>query len=152
MRQLAPLLFVVSLFAQACSCGPKVCAPGASGCPCKAADACDPGLLCGAGTCSPGTLVTLQPGDPAVRGCEVLLTEQPGTTVGSVVFGGGVVGTFVREAPRVALSFVAPGDAALPAAGVQVGITGPTAGLTVTKSSCVDGNAQKLPNAVPALR
>lgn len=137
---------VLSLLAAGCSCGPKECKAGTSGCACTAGSTCDPGLLCGAAhTCGPGTLGGLTVSDAAARGCEVLLTEQAGTTVGAVTFQGGVVGTWVREAPRVAITFVAPGDSALPGDGVQLGLVGPTAGLTLTKASCVDAVGKKLP-------
>jgi len=146
-RALLPWLavgFLALSLLSSCSCGPKSCANG---------QACDPGTVCGpAGTCVAPTVSSLQVPATA-RGCEVLLTEQPGTTFDSVKFGPGVVGTSLREAPRVALTFVAAKDAAIGADQVQLALTAGTAtGLTLTSASCVDASGAKLPNAAVSLR
>lgn len=139
------VVVVCSVVLAGCSCGPKECPAGANTCACKAGSVCDTGLVCTANVCSPGTVGGLSVGDAAARGCEVLLTEQAGTTVGQVEFQAGVVGTWVREAPRVAITFVAPRDAALPAGGVTLGLSGPASGLVLSKASCVDAAGKKLP-------
>jgi hypothetical protein len=83
----------------------------------------------------------------------VLLTESAGTTVATGAFSGGVVGTTLRQAPQVALTFVAPGDAPFPAGSVQLSLaSGTTAGLTVTKASCVDVKGARLPGATVTIR
>ena len=129
----------------ACSCNAPACRDTAD---------CPAGQGCGeAGTCLVPTLTTLTVSDASARGCEVLLTEQPGTTVTSVQFGANVVGTHLREAPRLAVTFVAAKDAALGAADVQLALAaGTAAGLTITRAACVDGAGTPLPNATLSLR
>jgi hypothetical protein len=113
---------------------------------------CDP-KPCVGNTCAAPTLVSVVVSDSTARGCELLLTEQSGTSVLEGRFDKGVVGTSVRESPRVALAFVAPGDATIPADGVRLALTaGTAAGVTITKSSCVDIKGARLPNATVSLR
>ena len=81
-----------------------------------------------------------------------MLTESTGTAVATVAFKAGVVGTFVREAPRTAVTFVAPGDATIPTNGVEVALSGPTSGVTVSKVSCVDAAGQKLSGVTVSLK
>lgn len=152
MKKLSLLVCLLS-FISACTCGGGTqCNAGASGCPCKANDVCDSGLVCGAAkTCGMGTTAGVKVSDAAARGCEVLLTESAGTRIQSVTFSSGVVGGFVVEAPRTAFSFVAPKDAALPNGGVQLVLSGPATGVTITKSSCVDATGQKLAGAAVTL-
>lgn len=145
---------LVSLFlVSGCACGEK-CKPGDVTCPCLSGNTCNDGLTCGGdGKCTAPMLVGLVVSDPSARGCEVLLTEQAGTAVATGQFTGGVVGTTVRQAPRVAMTFVAPGDSSFPAGGVQLALSsGSTAGLTVTKASCVDVKGARLPNATVSIR
>lgn len=140
-----------SLVVSACTCG-SPCTPGAKDCTCKEASVCDEGLVCGDNKCVAPTTAGVQVSDANARGCEVLLTESAGNTVTEVTFSNGVEGAFVREAPRVAFSFVAPTDARLPSAGVGVSIAGAPSGITVSKVSCVDSAGQKLANATITIR
>ncbi|MBL8919180.1 MAG: hypothetical protein JNJ54_09995 [Myxococcaceae bacterium] len=130
------------------------CPPGQAACACLAGNQCNDGLACGAdGKCAAPTLAGVVVSDPAARGCEVLLTEAPGTVITSGQFSGGVVGTSIREAPKVALTFVAPGDAPFPAGGVQLALAqGATSGVTVTKASCVDVKGARLAGATVTIR
>ncbi len=149
------LLLSFSLFGalalSGCACGPTECAPGARDCACRPDSACDDGLACGpANLCVPPVTAGVAVDDAAARGCELLLTEAPGTTVVSVAFRGGVQGTWLRQAPKVAVSFVAGGDTAL-ASNVELGLVGPASGLTVSRSSCVDRLGKRLTSA-PTLR
>ena len=92
-------------------------------------DATDPGVKSG---------LTLS--DPNVRGCEILLSE--GTArIDTVTFDGTVVGTFIREAPKVAISFVAAKDAPMANGAIQVTVKGDAKQVTVKKVSCVDVKA-----------
>lgn len=143
----------VLLAQSACTCAPA-CKPGEAACACRTGNECNDGLVCGGdGTCGAPTLVGLVVSDAAARGCEVLLTESAGTVVTAGQFSGGVVGTSLREAPRVALTFVAPGDAPFPARGVQLSLAqGTTAGVSVTKVSCVDSKGARLPGAAVTIR
>jgi hypothetical protein len=153
------LLLCVVLAAAAvvpgCNCGspPPDCTPGADGCACREGSQCDSGLVCGASnTCSAATLATLRVEEPAARGCEVLLVEAPGTSLSSVGFKDGVQGAFVREAPRVAVTFVAGADASIADAAVELRLAGPASGLTLQKASCVDARGQRLPAATLSIR
>ena len=102
-------------------------------------DATDPGVKCG---------LTLS--DPNVRGCEILLSE--GTAkIDSVTFDGTVVGTFIREAPKVAISFVAAKDAPMANGAIQVKINGDAKQVTVKKVSCVDVKAAAMAGVAATL-
>lgn len=151
MRSL--FILVLLLAVSACTCAPQ-CKPGEAACTCLAGNQCNDGLVCGGdGKCAAPTLAGVVVSDPAARGCEVLLTEAAGTVITAGQFSGGVVGTSLREAPRVALTFVAPGDAPFPAGGVQLALAqGTTAGVTVTKASCVDSKGTRLPAATVTIR
>lgn len=135
-----------------CACGPTECAPGANACACKPDSTCDANLVCGpSNTCVPPVTAGIAVDDANARGCELLLTEGPGTTVASVTFKGGVKGTWLRQAPKVAVSFVAGGDSAL-GSNVELGLVGGGASsLTVSKATCVDRLGARLTTA-PAVR
>lgn len=94
----------------------------------------------GAGGASSGLSVS----DANARGCEVLLTEKS-SKVQRVTFEGSVKGTFLREAPRVAVTFVSKDDSPI-ATGVVKIEGGPLSGIEVTKVSCVDKSGAKLPD------
>lgn len=140
-------VLLLSMMVAGCACNPP-CTPGSKDCTCKEASVCDDGLTCGEGNkCLAPMTVGVQVNDPNARGCEVLLTESAGSTITDVSFTKGVQGAFVREAPRVAFSFVAPADARLPADGLGVAVAGPSSGITVSKVTCVDSGGARLPNA-----
>ncbi len=153
MRSMLPTALFAMLLAVGCTCTPQ-CKPGEAACACRAGNECNDGLACGAdGKCAAPTLAGVVVSDPAARGCEVLLTESAGTVVTAGQFSSGVVGTSLREAPRVALTFVAPGDAPFPAGGVQLSLAqGTTAGVSVTKATCVDSKGARLPGATVTIR
>ncbi|MSP71469.1 MAG: hypothetical protein EXR76_04645 [Myxococcales bacterium] len=78
-------------------------------------------------------LTGLTVSDPNARGCEVLFTEGR-ATIEAVTFDATVVGTFIREAPRVALSFVSAADAAIAVGSIRVdakAVALPEASVTV---------------------
>ncbi len=133
-----------------CTCGAP-CAPGAQSCACKEGSQCNDALACNpSNVCVPPVAAGLQVSDALARGCELLVTESAGSTVLSAAFKNGVKGTFVREAPKVAITFVSGGDTAL-GANVELGLSGPASGLTVGKTSCVDVKGQRL-NATVSIR
>ena len=106
-------------------------------CPCGAGDTCDAGLVCVDGTCVTEVVAATGLSLPAgARGCEVLLGEGAGR-VTDVRFGAGVRGTFIREAPRVAITVVTTGDADFADGVVEVLGTG-TPPATVETARCVD--------------
>jgi hypothetical protein len=136
------LLLVVSLVS-GCSCGKQSCSAGQS---CPAGQVCGGDGFCGSATIAGFTV------DARARGCEVLLTEQPGTEFSAATFGTGVVGTALRQAPSVAITFVAAADKAVGGDQVQLALTsGTAAGLTVTRASCVDVTGAKLPDVTVSL-
>lgn len=154
MTRLASLLLFLLVTFAGCQCNKPDCTAGQPGCACRAANSCDEGAVCGPdGVCAAPGFVSLVVSDPAARGCEVLLTEGAGATVALAKFDSTAVGTFLREAPRVAVTFVAANDAAFSASGAQLGLTaGQASGLTVTKATCVDAKGAVLPNATVSLR
>ena len=89
--------------------------------------------------------------DPNARGCEVLLLEG-GAHIDAVTFDDTVKGTFIREAPRVAVSFVAAGDAPIAAGAVQVAVTGDAGEVEVKTVRCVDAQAKPLADVAVTLR
>ncbi len=139
----ALLVVLLSSLLAGCACNPQ-CEPGALNCACKEASACNDALVCGGdNTCVAPTLATLQVTDANARGCELVLTENEGTTVAAVTFKNGLEGTWVRQAPKVAVTFVAGGDSAV-SGQVELGLTGPASGVSVSKTGCVDVRGQRL--------
>lgn len=134
---------LAALVLTGCQCGGP-CAAGAQGCGCLDGVTCNAGLVCGADQkCSPAVAAEVQISDASARGCELLLTETDATQVSSVTFKNGARGTWVREAPRVAITVVSGGDTAL-AGAVQLGLTGAATELTLSKAGCVDLKGQRL--------
>lgn len=151
MRTLA-IAAALSLIA-ACSKTSKDCRTGTNECSCKENAACDPGLVCRHdNTCGSAFAATVVVSDAAARGCEAVLTGQAGTSISTVTFNEGVVGTSVREAPRVAVSFVSSADVPLPAGGVKLGLSGPASGVAISKATCVDSKGAVLANAGLSVR
>lgn len=113
------------------------CTPGKASCECTDDGGCDDGLTCEAGVCQAWATTTLTVGDKAARACDVLLEEKGGATIKQVRFDDSVKGTFVREAPRTAVSFVATSDAPIGGGVVIVEMLGGDgSGVTVVKSEC----------------
>lgn len=137
----------------ACNCN-KPCEVGQATCACRDGNQCDDGAVCSdSNICVAPKLVDIQVSDSAARGCELLVTEKPGTQVAFGKFATGVVGSYVRESPKVAVAFVAEKDSPLPGSGAQLALSaGDAAGLTVAKSSCVDAKGGKLPGAAVTIR
>lgn len=105
----------------------------------------------GGGTGGTVAVAGLTVSDPNARGCELLLTE--GTAeVESVTFDSTVKGTFIREAPRVAISFVAAADAPIAGGAVKVAAAGDSAQLQVKTVHCFDGKAAPLADVSVTLR
>lgn len=139
------LLVILSALAGAgCQCTPPACTPGTQACACLESGACNDGLACASDQkCAPAVAAGVQISDVTARGCEFVVTEAPGTEVVSVVFKNGAKGTWLREAPRVAVTVVAGSDAALGDA-IALGLTGTASSLSLSKASCVDLKGQRL--------
>src|SRR5690606_1935835 len=118
---------------------------------CRSDGSCDADLACEAGTCVPDTVEVTGLVLPAgARGCEILL-EETGGTVRDVTFASGVRGTFIREAPRVAIAVVSDGDADFADGAVAVlGTATPAAALV--SATCVDAAGAPLTDADVVLR
>lgn len=145
MKSLSMLVAVLGLlFVAGCNCNPQVCAPGAQGCPCLAESTCNAGLVCSSDMkCGAAVTIGVQVSDATARGCEFVLTEASGTEIVSVEFKDGSKGSWIRQAPKVAVTVVAGGDSALSGA-VSLGLTGSASGLALSKVSCVDLKGQRL--------
>ena len=144
MKSLSMLIAVLGLVVLAgCNCNPP-CTPGTQGCACLTGSTCNTGLVCSTEMkCAAAVTLNVQVSDATARGCEFVLTEAPGTAVVSVDFNNGAKGTWIRQAPKVAVTVVAGGDAALNGA-MSLGLTGPASGLAFSKVSCVDVKGQRL--------
>lgn len=140
-------LALLVLALQGCSCG-TTCKPGELDCGCAEGTSCTAGLVCSSGnTCVAPVAAGVQISDAAARGCELLVAEAAGTEVVSVSFKNGARGTWIRQAPKVAISVVAGADTAL-AGSIDLGLTGASSGLTIAKSACVDVKGQRLASTV----
>lgn len=105
---------------------------------------CDEGLVCSDLLCAPGSVTGVS--FPAgARACEVLVEEMAGA-LGDVRFATGIDGTFVREAPQVAITVMQQVDEDFPAGAVEVVATA-DASLEVRSSSCVDTAGAPMPGA-----
>lgn len=89
--------------------------------------------------------------DPSARACDVLVREKT-TQIERVSFSLEVRGTFLREAPLIALSFVAPQDSSIPAGALSLTLNGDVSGLQVEKVHCVNSKAEPLPNVSISFR
>lgn len=120
---------------------------GTANCPCRTDLTCDSGLVCANAVCVPETRsgLVLPAG---ARGCEVLLEEAG--KVSDVRFTG-VRGTFVREAPRVAVAVTQETDADFAAGSVEVLGSGSPV-VTVVSARCVDTTGAVIPNATVTLQ
>jgi hypothetical protein len=146
MKFFFPVVLLSVLALSGCNCNPPNCEPGVASCACKTGDVCNEGLACVDSKCVPPVAAGLQV-DAAARGCELLLTESGTSTVVSANFKNGVKGTFIRQPPRVAVTFVSGGDTAI-GNNVELGLGGPATGVTVTKSSCVDVKGARVGGSV----
>lgn len=139
-RSLLALVLAAACGATACGDGgggmPPACmgAVGTAGCACRMDDTCEGDLVCAEMVCVAGAVrgVALPAG---ARGCEILLIEDTGRLT-DVRFTA-VDGTFVREAPQVAVTVMQGADEDFPEGAVEL-VTSAEARLTVASSSCVD--------------
>ncbi|MCB9731808.1 MAG: hypothetical protein H6745_04140 [Deltaproteobacteria bacterium] len=123
--------------------------PGTAGCACRGDGSCDTGLACVASVCQVASEPTGLVLPAGARGCEILLSEGAGAAVSEVRFADSVRGTFIREAPRVAIAVTATSDADFAEGAVAIVGTGAP---TVTSSTCVDAAGAVLPGASVVLR
>ncbi len=143
MKSLSMWVAVLGLLVGA-GCSSPPCSPGTQGCACLEGSTCNTGLVCSSDLkCGAAVTIGVQVSDAAARGCEFVLTEAAGTEVRSVEFKGGSKGSWIRQAPKVAVTVVAGGDSALNGA-VSLGLTGSASGLAFSKVSCVDLKGQRL--------
>lgn len=110
---------------------------------CDSENPCGAGFVCVDERCVAGGDVSVAI-SPAARACEVLLQDGDDAEAVSVRFGEGAKGSFVRRAPRLALSFVADDDHAVSAASVvPVAVGGGVPSLI--KATCFDKDSKELP-------
>jgi hypothetical protein len=145
MKSLSMLVAVLGLLGVAgCSCNPPVCEAGSQGCACLEGSTCNTGLVCSSDLkCGAAVTIGVQVSDATARGCEFVLTEAAGTEVVSVNFKDGTRGSWIRQAPKVAVTVVSGGDSAISNA-VSLGLSGSASGVAFSKVSCVDLKGQRL--------
>lgn len=158
ITQLTRALLLIGLTAALFACGDdddassNMCVAGNAGCPCLEDDTCKGELACMAGTCQGTFDVGITVSDKNARGCDVLVTEQ-GSRVADATFGETVKGTFVREAPKVALSFISTSDAPIDGKGIQLQLVGADSdGLQVESVECADRTGKPLKGVTVALK
>ncbi|MFO0750357.1 MAG: hypothetical protein U1F43_32510 [Myxococcota bacterium] len=124
---------------------------GVLDCPCRPDDSCDGALTCQDGVCKTPVVEAHGLVLPAgARGCEVLLAEAGGA-VSEVHFAASVHGTFIREAPRVAIAVVSAADADFAAGAVEV-VSSATPPATVVSARCVDAAGAVISGATVSFR
>ena len=119
------------------------CAPGSAGCACLEGSMCAMGLMCDTGLCRAVDVIALEVGDANARSCEVVIVEDR-TQLLAVDFAAGTRGTFVREAPRTAVTFTRETDTAFDDRAITIRRTEAAgASLTLERGRCFDreGNA-----------
>jgi hypothetical protein len=90
--------------------------------------------------------------DANARACDILLLEGK-SRVDKIVFGADVKGTFIREAPRVAVSMVVTKDTGFPADALKVQVVGAAASdLQVKQVKCVNSKAEALQGVTVTLK
>lgn len=119
------------------------CTPGSAGCACLAESRCEGSLVCDMGLCRAASTRELVVRDARARSCEVVLVEG-GTEVLGVEFGSGVRGTFIREAPRTALTFFRESDAAFATGAVRVLNTEALGSINLRRARCFDRDGVEL--------
>ena len=150
-RQLAAVALCAALALVACGDDDDAANanPDAATAGCSSASPCDDGFVCVDERCVAGGDVDVEI-DSAARACEVLLRDGEQAQAVGVRFGAGVKGSFVRRAPRLALSFVAAGDEAIAASDVVPTAVGAGAPELVT-ATCLDAKGKALPKSAFAL-
>jgi hypothetical protein len=130
------------------------CPPGEIGCACLPEDACNEGLVCMEGLCEGETTIGFAVSDGNARSCEVLVTEVGETTVVTgITIDDTVSGSFVRQDPAVAVTFMSKTDAPIATGAVSVRATGFESGnLVVTTTHCYDREGIALGDAHVDLR
>ncbi len=155
MSRLLPLsrslLAALALFAVA-GCGDDdadtpdagSCAPGSAGCACLEGSMCAMGLMCDTGLCRAVDVITLDVGDANARSCEVVIVEDR-TRLLAVDFAAGTRGTFVREAPRTAVTFTRETDTPFDDRAITIRRSeGTGASLTLQRGRCFDKNGNEI--------
>ena len=84
--------------------------------------------------------------DKRARACDFLLIEGD-TRIDEVVFGEGVQGTFLREAPNVAVSLIATTDSPMGAEAVEIRFVDDEEGeVEVSEVACADAAGEAIDN------
>lgn len=150
--QLSYLLVTLAVAGSACGSDgdDRSCEPGSAACACLEDDACGDGLACEDGVCRGESDVGISVSDGRARACDLLLAEGAGH-VHAVAFGDAVKGTFVREAPRVAVSLISASDAPIPADAVSLRVVGDAADVEVADVACADSAGEPLANVTIGL-
>ncbi|MCP4541188.1 MAG: hypothetical protein GY832_28980 [Chloroflexi bacterium] len=122
------------------------CEKGTANCACKEGDTCDDGLTCVDGICKSQSSDGLSISDPLARSCEVLVEENDIRVVGLTKDETKIKATFVRQAPKVAITFYALKDAAIADGTLGIRYTG-GGSMAIKKTSCADAKGKILTGA-----
>ncbi len=143
--RLISLSFLLMVAAGACGDDDStdgMCTPGERDCACIEGVTCNGSLVCSDGLCVDVDTSGLNVSDPAARSCEVIVVED-NIEVVNVTFGEGVEGTFIREAPRVAVTFHKTDDSSFGSGTASVLTTG-AGSLDLRRATCFDTNGAAL--------
>lgn len=119
------------------------CELGTEGCACNMGT-CGSGLACDEGMCVRVESSGISIDDANARSCELIVIESELEVI-NVQFGSGVEGTFVREAPRTAITFHRSDDSAFGSDAVSVQTTSdPGGSLSIRRPRCFDRDGAEL--------
>jgi hypothetical protein len=105
--------------------------------------------VCEEGTCVAAKGAALRV-DAAARGCEVLLEDTDAVKIASAQFSGVARGSYLRRAPRTAVSFIATSDAPIGSGDARVLFAG-EGQPKLLESDCVGADGKKLSNVTVSL-
>jgi len=104
-------------------------------CTCSEEEPCPKGFTCEQSECVAENATGIIIGSADARACEVLLLEDS-ARVSGVDFSENVRGTFLRQAPRIAVSLTRRMDSSFEAADLTVRSVGSNGGLSLAHAEC----------------
>ena len=105
----------------------------------------DSGADPGTSAAPPGPAMSLSV-DARARACDVLIVEE-GSAVEEVAFGDGVQGTYLREAPHVAISLIAVEDEAISPSAIELRFASGEADIRLSEVRCADVDGDPIEDA-----
>ena len=147
----APWLLIAWMSVAACADDDSAGTPASASqvMTCTETTACGDGKVCQAGACVAAKGAGLRV-DAAARGCEVLLEDTETAKIARAEFGAEARGSYLRRAPRTALSFIAATDVSLGGGAARVLFAG-DGQPKLLDSECVGADGKKLSGALVSL-